>query len=484
MLESQALTIREGVTGILQISDQINLFAINAAIEASRAGEHGAGFAVVADEVRKLAEQTGTIAAQITEATTAVSENVNNVNTELASLLSQAAKDAGDANQITGILEKALADIETVREKSTEIIEYFNLFNEQMSTMEQNGELISTGATQYASSITQASNSIQEQVKGLEAISKTAVDLDGQVTRMSGDKYTQTAAEDLATSAEELSAIVEESSASVQQISSAINEIAQTAAQQSELAGENSALADQAVDIAARISDNAENSLQSTQAMKNQLKTVEKNSTQMITGIGQMADALVTSANKINVLFNDISKLDRAVGKLTNVNLLTHLLSVSGRIESAKAGGHGMGFATVSEDIRQLVALSAEKIIDTSDNVRAIQATLKTIAGEVELTGTGVRQEVESAKKTTTRLMQMEADIVDVVQGVTGIRQTAEDAHKSLETVKKSIDNIRQAAEQASTACEEAASAVAQQGQAMNELASTSEEIAAQADDL
>ena len=153
------------VSVIKDIADQTNLLALNAAIEAARAGEQGRGFAVVADEVRKLAERTTAATSEISSMVGVIQEDTGRAVTTMR----QSSHDVQEGVSLANQAGRALQDIASSVEQVADMIGHIAAATQEQSSaseaLTQNVEGIAQVADENSRAIEHAATASQELVE-------------------------------------------------------------------------------------------------------------------------------------------------------------------------------------------------------------------------------------------------------------------------------------------------------------------------------
>jgi methyl-accepting chemotaxis protein len=483
-LEVRAQDIGEITKTVSRISDQTNLLALNAAIEAARAGEHGRGFAVVADEVRALAETSDKNAQEVRELADSMKGDVQRIVDALRKAAETAANETKVAASVVEELRARRNDVSKIAEGSRQILGAAAEAERAATEAEAGAEQIASAAEEQSAGAAQAQSAVQQQAKSLEQAQVAARTLAALAEQLRQNQTAANAAEQIASAAEELSATIQELSSAATEIMAAVEQIDRACRLQASATQETSAALDQ-IEKSARLSErNTRAADDHVRAVEAALKTGRSSVESLIGGVSTSLRDTETSVSTVTRLGGVGRKIEKIVDAIALIAVQTSMLAVSGSVEAARAGESGRGFAIVSNDIRALAREASANVERAKDTARGVLEQIAALKGDLEQIASSSQLEVENSRTVSAVLDKLGGEIADMRATNANIVSGAAEILAAAAQTAAGARQVAAASEEASAAAREAATAAAEQARGAEDLAAAIEEIALLADEL
>ncbi|MCR5874528.1 methyl-accepting chemotaxis protein [Phenylobacterium sp. J426] len=224
--------------------------------------------------------------------------------------------------------------------------------------------------------------------------------------------------------------------------------------------------------------------MQAAAAVQDRLEASRAAVVSMMEGITAALGDTRASSARAAALEDAGRRIDKLVDAISLIAVQTTMLAVSGAVEAARAGEAGLGFATVSGDIRSLARESAENADRVKDVVRALQAEIAAVRRDLDQAAAAGEAEVAKNAAVSERLAAISGDMESVRVGAEETLQALGAILKAAREVALGAQQIAAAAEEAGGAAVESAAAARQQARGAEDLAAAIEEIAELADAL
>jgi methyl-accepting chemotaxis protein len=483
-LDRRAKDIGEITQSVSRLADQTNLLALNAAIEAARAGEQGRGFAVVADEVRALAENSDKSAREVQALSAAIQKEVGDVVSTLKAAAERAMREARSAASVAEALQVRREDMARIAEGSRDILTVALEAERAALEAQKGAEQVASSAEEQSSGATEAQQAVEQQAQSLDQTQTAAQALAALTDKLRSGKAGASEVEQISASAEQMSASIQELSSAASEVMAAVEQISRAAQLQAAATQQSSAAINQ-------INRSARAAQTSGKTNDERMKNLDAALSQGRKAVGSLIDGVSSALSDTRDGLSTITrleglsrKIEKIIDTIALVGVQTSMLAVSGSVEAARTGESGRGFAVVASDIRNLSREASANIERAKDTVAGILEQIAVLKSDLQQIVASGEVEVQNHQAISGGLQRVENDVAALGLASKTILEGAERILAATTEMTQAAEQIASAAEQAGRAAREAATAATQQSRGAEDLAAAIEEIASLAGTL